>query len=91
MIEHLLIAVDDAVAEARKAHEKHGDDSMFFAGPDRGMTILVEEVGEAAKEINDASIRGDSPYNDDFYNELVQSAAMALTMAARVKLELETR
>lgn len=87
-IPYLAVALNDAVTEMYEAHEQHGSNSMFCAGPDRAMTILTEEVGEAATEINDAHIKQISPYHPDFYHELIQVAAMALTMAARTRQEM---
>lgn len=76
---------EDIDREVQRAHEKHGPNSMFFATPDRAMTILTEEVGEAAKEINEAHIHNIGVENTDLYMELIQVAAMAVTMAARIK------
>jgi len=68
-------------AEATGAHAKHGDHSML--GPsqtdDRRLAILTEEVGEVARELNDAAI-GDRPIDrDKLVKELIQVAAMAAT------------
>lgn len=76
-------------AEATRAHVLHGRNSMM--GPDqsqdRRMSILTEEVGEVAKELNEAAIRA-TAYpataaatgtldRDVLVKELIQVAAMA--------------
>lgn len=65
-------------AEATRAYLKHGEHSMF--GPmfhDRRLTILTEEVGEVARELNDAAIDSRPVNRDDLVKELIQVAAMA--------------
>lgn len=65
--------------ERIRAHRIHGDTSMESSAPDtyRRLAILVEEVGEVAKEFNEAEHESRSV---DLYllrKELVQVAAMA--------------
>jgi NTP pyrophosphatase (non-canonical NTP hydrolase) len=68
-------------AEATGAHAQHGDNSML--GPshtdDRRLAILTEEVGEVARELNDAEIGGRPIDRDKLVKELIQVAAMAAT------------
>lgn len=85
------LTLDAIQAEATRAHLKHGENSMLGAGQtdDRRLAILTEEVGEVAKELNDAAIR-QSAYpstaaavgtldRDALVKELIQVAAMAAT------------
>jgi len=77
-------------AEATRAHFLHGNNSMLFGdqSQERRLAILTEEVGEVAKELNEASIRATQAnltprINDEFLDrdalvkELIQVAAMA--------------
>jgi NTP pyrophosphatase (non-canonical NTP hydrolase) len=67
-------------AEATRAHLKHGEHSML--GPktnDRRLAILTEEVGEVARELNDAEIDGRPVDRDKLVRELIQVGAMAAT------------
>lgn len=66
-------------AEATRAHLRHGESSMLYGGDDRRYRILGEEVGEVARELNDADIDGREPDRDKLVNELIQVAAMACT------------
>jgi NTP pyrophosphatase (non-canonical NTP hydrolase) len=64
-------------AEATRAHLKHGEHSML--GPktdDRRLAILTEEVGEVARELNDAEIEGRPVDRDKLVKELIQCGAM---------------
>lgn len=75
------LTLDAIQLEATGAHAQHGDQSML--GPshtdDRRLAILTEEVGEVARELNDAAI-GDRPIDRDrLVKELIQVAAMAAT------------
>jgi hypothetical protein len=66
-------------AEASGAYAKHGNHSMLSPShtDDRRLAILTEEVGEVARELNDAAI-GDRPVDrDKLVKELIQVAAMA--------------
>lgn len=68
-------------AEATRAHLLHGENSMLGASQtnDRRMTILTEEVGEVAKEVNDGFVEGRPADRDKLVKELIQSAAMCLS------------
>jgi hypothetical protein len=65
-------------AEATRAHLKHGDNSMLGpnATDDRRLAILTEEVGEVARELNDAAIDGRPVDRDKLVKELIQTGAM---------------
>ena len=66
-------------AEATRAHILHGPHSMLYGGDDRRCRILMEEIGEVARELNDAEIEGRPVDRDKLVKELLQSAAMCLT------------
>lgn len=72
-------------AERERAHAKHGDTSMESAPPDdptgRRLRILLEEVGEVAKEFNDAEHARRPVDLAAVRKELVQVAAMAAAWA----------
>jgi hypothetical protein len=65
-------------AEATRAHLKHGEHSMLGANvsDDRRLAILTEEVGEVARELNDAAIDGRPVDRDKLVKELIQTGAM---------------
>jgi hypothetical protein len=65
-------------AEATRAHLRHGPHSMLATGTDeRRYRILGEEVGEVARELNDAEIENRPVDKDKLVKELLQVAAMA--------------
>ena len=69
----------EALVERAAAHIKHGSKSME-SGPwtdPRRLRILLEEVGEVAKEFNDADIEDRDPDPARVRKELVQVTAMA--------------
>lgn len=88
MYSWLLISSIDVGEELRseriRAHEKHRDHSMEFwptLSPERYL-VLAEEVGEVAKEFNDAKVE-DRPIDvAALRKELVQVAAMAVAWVA---------
>jgi hypothetical protein len=69
--------------EATGAHIKHGSNSMLYATDERALAILMEEVGECAREMNELALGNRTPedYKYMLVIELVQVAAMALTWA----------
>lgn len=70
-------------AERDRAHAKHGDTSMEAQPCDHPMrlSILMEEVGEVAKEFNEGRHRGEGPDLTLLRAELVQVAAMSTAWA----------
>lgn len=74
---------DEVKAERERAHALHGDTSMeaFPADSLDRLAILTEEVGEVAKEFNEARHDGRSVDLAKLRKELVQTAAMALAWA----------
>jgi hypothetical protein len=66
-------------AEATRAHLRHGDHSMLSPAQtdDRRLAILTEEVGEVARELNDAAIEGRPVDRDKLVKELIQTGAMS--------------
>lgn len=71
------LTLDAINAEATRAHVRHGQMSMMNGTNDRRHRILVEEVGEVARELNDAEIEARAVDRDKLVKELVQFAAMA--------------
>jgi NTP pyrophosphatase (non-canonical NTP hydrolase) len=73
----------DIDRERRRAHAKHGPSSMESMPVDAMLryTILAEEVGEVAKEFNDAAGDRRRVDLDRLRTELVQVAAMAAAWA----------
>lgn len=67
--------------EATRAHILHGENSMLGSSHtnDRRNSIVVEEIGEVARELNDAEIGKRPVDRDKLVKELIQSAAMLLT------------
>lgn len=74
---------DEVRAERDRAHAKHGDKSMeSWAADDYArLAILTEEVGEVAREFNEAEIHGGNLDQPALRAELVQVAAMATAWA----------
>jgi hypothetical protein len=69
----------EVAAERARAHAKHGDGSMEALHPEHPLrlSILMEEVGEVAREFNDAAL-GNRPVDHGALRaELIQVAAMA--------------
>jgi NTP pyrophosphatase (non-canonical NTP hydrolase) len=77
--------INDVVDEVEQAHAKHGTESMLYGSDDKSLRILMEEVGEVAKEMNELALGNITPdqYRENQRKELVQVAAMALTWAAK--------
>lgn len=63
----------------RKAHDKHGDNSIeaIYGNDPRWLSILVEEVGEAAHELTYDS-------NGDLRKELIDVATVAIAWIAAI-------
>jgi hypothetical protein len=78
-------------AERERAHAKHGETSVESAPVDdptgRRFRILSEEVGEIAKEFNDAEHDHRSVDLAKVRNELIQAATMAAAWADRIPLK----
>lgn len=78
---------DEVRDERARAHAKHGEKSMegWPADHPLRLPILVEEVGEVAKAMNEAALSGlpmDHPdVRAEMRAELVQVAAMATAWA----------
>lgn len=66
-------------AEAIRAHILHGDDSMLYQNDHERLAILMEEIGEVARELNEARIHNREVDKDKLEKELIQSAAMCAT------------
>jgi len=73
------LTMDAIQAEAFRAHSRHVEYSMFYGSDDRRFRILAEEVGEIARELNDAEIERRPVDRDKLEIELIQVAAMAAT------------
>lgn len=74
---------EEIAAERARAHAKHGDNSMESHSPQdyHRLAILTEEVGEVAREFNEAEIRGTDIDLMALRTELIQVAAMAAAWA----------
>lgn len=88
MYSWLLMSSTDVGEELRseriRAHEKHRDHSMEswpVLSAERYL-VLAEEVGEVAKEFNDAKVEGRPIDRAALRKELVQVAAMAAAWVA---------
>lgn len=79
---------DEIRYERNRAHVKHGATSMESAPPDdptgRRYRILSEEVGEVAREFNDAEHDQHPVDLARVRKELIQVAAMAAAWADRI-------
>ena len=82
----------EVAAERERAHPTHGPNSMESdpAGAFIRYTILAEEVGEIAKEFNEAEARGGQHRIDleRLRAECIQVAAMASAWADRLGFAL---
>jgi NTP pyrophosphatase (non-canonical NTP hydrolase) len=87
---------DEIRAERDRAHAKHAETSMEAQPIDAllRLAILMEEVGEVAKEFNEARHRAARGGPDlditALRKELIQTAAMATAWADACGAELET-
>jgi NTP pyrophosphatase (non-canonical NTP hydrolase) len=85
----------EIAAERERAHAKHGSSSMESTpvGSFIRYTILAEEVGEIAKEFNEAEHRGGQHHLDleHLRTECIQVAAMASAWADRLGAVIEGR
>lgn len=85
--------LDDVAAEIQRQDDltragKFGGTHIIPGGPDSDrLTILVEEVGEVAKELNEE--RAGNPDPGKKYDELIQTAACAVAWATAHLEELE--
>lgn len=72
-------------AEATRAHFQQKTKSILYKTPNDALSVLVEEVGEVAKELNTARELERPIDRDKLVKELVQVAAMAATMIEAVE------
>ena len=74
---------DEIRTERERAHAKHGDKSMesWQPGDHARLAILLEEVGEVAREFNEAKLGETDIDLTALRAELVQVAAMAAAWA----------
>ncbi|WP_425836997.1 hypothetical protein [Microbacterium sp. PA5] len=79
----------EIVDERVRAHAKHRDHSMesWPALSTERYLILAEEVGEVAKEFNDATVESRPIDRTALRTELVQVATMAVAWVAALDLE----
>jgi NTP pyrophosphatase (non-canonical NTP hydrolase) len=76
-------------AEATRAYLRHGANSMLnrFQSDERRLAILTEEVGEVARELNEAAIHERPVDGDLLVKELIQVAAMAASWVEAIEGE----
>lgn len=74
---------DDMAAERKRAHALHGAKSMEHRAPadESRLRILTEELGEVAREFNEAELDGRPVDLFNLRDELVQLGAMAAAWA----------
>ena len=72
------LTFDAIQAEVIRSQVLHGSNSMMSAAlnPSRRLAILVEEVGEVAKELNETALGAEAD-KDKLEKELIQVSAMA--------------
>lgn len=82
--ENAVYGIGGVHDERVRAHEKHRDHSMesWPALSAERYLILAEEVGEVAKEFNDAKVEDRAIDQAALRKELVQVAAMAVAWIA---------
>lgn len=87
--EHVIYDRGGVADERERAHEKHREHSMESwptLSPERYL-ILAEEVGEVAKEFNDAKVEGREVDAAALRKELTQVAAMAVAWIAALRFD----
>jgi NTP pyrophosphatase (non-canonical NTP hydrolase) len=94
MADTMDLIFKEIVSERYRAHVKHGTTSMESCDPlaDRRLRVLVEEVGEVARALNDREHADPSlfPFEVDasataqVRRELIQVAAMAVAWIAAI-------
>ena len=79
----------EAQAERDRAHAKHGDKSMESWPPDSyaRLAILLEEIGEVAREFNEAEFREGHVDPVALRAELIQVTAMAGAWADAIEVQ----
>ena len=82
--------LERVIDEANVAHDKHGSQSMLYGSDDKSLRILLEEVGELAREMNELALdnREVGQYNKNMQIELEQVAAMAITWLEKKRGQL---
>lgn len=78
--------LSDISDEANMAHDRHGAQSMLYGDDNKSLRILVEEVGECSREMNELALGNkiQAKYEKDLRKELIQVAAMAATWIAKI-------
>lgn len=71
------LAADEALAEVRRAREKHGP--AAFSGGHEAYGVLIEEVEEWWEHVKNNTV-----HSDDARKEAIQVAAMALRIAVEL-------
>lgn len=80
------LTLDAIQAEATRAYLRHGDKSMFGVSfNDERLPILIEEVGEVARAMNDERLGKLADDNASLIRELIQVAAMAATWVEKLE------
>ena len=88
LLDNLEGVAADAVREVQRQDDlaragKFGGTHILPGGPnDARLRVLVEEVGEVAKELNEIDMGNASP--GQLYDELVQTAACAIAWGAAI-------
>lgn len=82
-IETGIDSVNKVLAEMERQDNKYGADRNLI--PNDWISILTEEVGEVAKEWNDASLDVEGLNLENYEVELIQVAAVALQAVKNIK------
>ena len=79
---------DEVRVERERAHAKHGDRSMesWIPASMLRLSILLEEVGEVAREFNEAALGDGAIDLASLRAELIQVAAMAGAWADAIEV-----
>lgn len=85
--------LSDISDEANRAHDMHGSQSMLYGDDNKSLRIMVEEVGECSREMNELALgnKGVESYNRDLRKELIQVSAMAATWVAKIDNRMNGR
>jgi hypothetical protein len=89
-IDNLMLTANAAVAEVLRQDTlartgKFGGTHILPSGPDHArLAVLMEEVGEVSRELNEALSRGHTD-KDHLVTELIQVAACAIAWATALE------
>jgi hypothetical protein len=74
---------------AVREHGKRGPQSVLYGSDNKGLRVMLEEIGQLARELNDLEAGGydESEYIANVSDRLVTVAALAVTWHQKIKMK----